>query len=101
MFTMVAAAAKLARWQRVRRDEVDDGVEPRHQRDLAAQELRRKMIDVRALATALHGVAGLRPSTLARRYSPAAASASRRAASNSSPGFQVGMALASATARPQ
>lgn len=52
---VAAAAAKLLTWQRVRRDEVDDGVEPRLQRDLAAQELRRKMIDVRALVTALYG----------------------------------------------
>ena len=52
---VAAAAAKLLTWQRVRCDEVDGGVEPRLQRDLAAQELRRKMIDARALVTALYG----------------------------------------------
>lgn len=49
------AADQVVKWDRVERDESDDDAELRLQRDIAARALRQKMIDVRALASALYG----------------------------------------------
>jgi len=56
MARMVAAAvAKLVESHRARETELDDGVEPREQRDLAALVVRRKLVDLRTLAAAFFG----------------------------------------------
>ena len=56
MARMVAAAvAKLMASLKAREDELDDGVEPRTQRDLAALVVRRKLVELRTLAAAFFG----------------------------------------------
>jgi len=55
---VAAAAAWLVRSDKVHESGLDEGVEPRVQRDLAALVLRRKVVEIRTLGSAFYGRRG-------------------------------------------